>query len=310
LGLPGIALGPVALSVLLHGVLLSAVAGVVLIKQTVKPQSFELAPGLELPMVLEEVQAPAEVEEEPSPEPGPDEGVPSTAMGDLDEPVVDPAIAIVSAQSSANAFLVPTSAGVKTGTAMIGLGKGLVQGKGSKGEAVVSAKEIFGMKVEAERIAVVLDCSASMVTVLKPVIDEILESFPNAIIIGTYGCEIYPGSGNPIQAYMVPLKDAQDSGASDFHKVLPYKYKSRSFWTSRGPGGALVHQAKEGSVQAIYWFADFQDPVDPTGMEEIADVLFNADVRLYVHSVQKKPDDAIDEAVKRTGGTVLIKPLK
>jgi hypothetical protein len=291
---------------------LSMVAGAVLIQHPEPKVTFEVVPGVELPMVIDAVQAPEEVEETPSP--GTDEGAPDTAMGDLDQPVIDPAITIISASSSANAFLVPTSAGLKTGTAMVGLGnqgigKGQGNGKG-KGGPGVTAKEIFGMQVKAERIAVVLDCSGSMLGVLEPVIAEILTSFPNAIIVGAQGCPIFPMSRYPIDTRLDSIDSTQDSGAKFLRNSLSYEQQKTALWAPRGPGGALVEQANGGLVQAIYWFADFQDPVDTKGMNEITEALVRAGVRLYVHSVEKEPAPSIERAVAKTGGEILIKRLK
>lgn len=311
-GLPGFALGPAALSILLHGVVLSMVAGAVLIQHPEPKVTFEVVPGVELPMVIETVQAPEEVEETPSP--GSDEGAPATAMGDLDQPVIDPAITIISASSGANAFLVPSSVGLKTGTAMVGLGNqgiGKRQGSGKgKGGPGVTAKEIFGMQVKADHIAVVLDCSGSMLGVLEPVITEILASFPNAIIIGAQGCAIFQASVFPLSTRLEPVNDTRDPSAKYLSKSLPYEQQKTSLWASRGPGVAMVEQANGGLVQAIYWFADFQDPIDPKGMDEITDALVRAGIRLYIHSVEKDPAPSIKRAVEKTGGEILIKRLK
>lgn len=318
--MPGLALGPAMISLLIHAIVLSVVAGTVLIQQAPVRAEFEAQPEVDLPLITEAVPAPAEVDDMPSPEPeapGTDDGAPATAMGSLDQPIVDAAMEVVAVTTSTNAFLVRSGVGLKTGTDMVGLGnkgigigQGSGKGNGGKGSPAISTKEIFGMKVQAERIAVVLDCSGSMLGVLEPVIKEILGSFPNAIIIGAQGCAVFPSSVLPIDTRLEPVDKTRDPSAKFLCNSLPYDLQKTSLWSRRGPGGALVQQANEGSVQAVYWFADFQDPIESKGMRDITDALVRAGIRLYVHSVERHPDPAIEEAVEETGGQIIIKKIK
>jgi hypothetical protein len=320
LGLPGLSLGPAALSVLLHVLVLSSVAGVVLIRPAAPRAVFEPLQEKDFPLVMEVVPVPEETEDQLSPAPDAADtadGAPATALGIMDQPVVDPAMDIVSSSSISSAFLVPSSAGMKTGTALVGMGnrgfgtgQGNGTGKGGKGSPALSTKELFGMKVQAEKIAVILDCSGSMQSVLKTVITEILEAFPNAVIIGTQGCSIYPSSSFPNDTQLDLLNDARDPNAKSLRSSLPNQNRKSALWSQRGPNGALLRQANEGTVDAVYWFADFQDPIDIESMLDIAEALRRAGIRLYVHSVEKEPDASILDTVKTTGGEVIIKRLK
>ncbi|BCU78766.1 hypothetical protein [Luteolibacter sp. LG18] len=196
---------------------------------------------------------------------------------------------------------------------------------------------MFGNEVKARTIGVVLDVSGSMTPHLAKVIKELDRVAEGSPLILYVGCGIGPGRPEK-RSYSTTDMDqkrferfwrlnhngkymtvAQGSGREkvDFSTPLPAEplfrllaarkntfyidYEGDEFaWT------ALM--AKElRDVEAVYWFADFQDNVDPEEAGDIMRKLKAKKQKLYAHaSVEGKYFSAVrDLIVNPTGGAII-----
>lgn len=198
--------------------------------------------------------------------------------------------------------------GLGTGDGM-GMGTGMAGGKGLI---------VFGTTLNVRSIGVVLDVSGSMTRYLPTVIHELDRVAKGSPVILHVGCGIGRGKsrGNIVSVvsamrqgsseerfkrfwylYQDPFyrEVAKDSRTKvDFGRPLPvpevyevFADRSNTYYNDpEGPKStADAILAREfDKVDAIYWFADFQDPIDEEKAKEILKVLKRRKQKLYMHA--------------------------
>jgi hypothetical protein len=187
-------------------------------------------------------------------------------------------------------------------------------GSGTSGTGIknVTSGSLFGMKVQAEKLAVVLDGSASMWTVIKEVETEIKSKFPKAVFLLNFGCVFLDDkraatltkTGN---TRGVDRAWAEGKGNKLFIEYFPNFPKENFFFRMNK---AVLHAASLPGIDAVWLFADYQDFVDEESVSEMRSTLASKKIKLYIHSVEENVPPCLVETCKSTGGAYTIKPLK
>ena len=158
----------------------------------------------------------------------------------------------------------------------------------------VDIKWLFGKQVHGQRLGVIWDVSKSMHGYLPIVAKEVRDSFPDATIVLVSGSGITPsGTGQ-----VFPLeKQAQFAGSKiDLHfrnshypeaqKLLLSLYSPKTFFIDarldQATHLAFIHLISE-EVDCIYWFADFQDPIDDALLARISEELLREEIQVFTH---------------------------
>jgi len=227
-----------------------------------------------------------------------------------------------------------------------GHGKGFGDGNGpglggsSGGKAPFA---MFGTEIQADSIGVVLDVSGSMVPHLSKVIAELDRVAPGSPLILYVGCGIadgrpkaraYPAVDIDSQRFerfwrlnhdteYKPNKTLEQGSAKidvDFNRPMPQEavYKILStrpntyyldFEGVQFAWGALLCKPIK-DVEAVYWFADFQDAVDPEEARKVARRIKSNKQKLYIQVSGPGPNVPViqEEIVTPTGGgTIQVK---
>ncbi|MFD0894345.1 hypothetical protein KBB96_06770 [Luteolibacter ambystomatis] len=217
-----------------------------------------------------------------------------------------------------------------------GSGSGAGLGGGAGGMKPF-AGVMFGNPVKARTIGVVLDVSGSMTPHLSKVIKELDRVAEGSPLILHVGCGIGPGrpEGRSYSTTDIEQKRFErywrlnhngknitiSKGSSkekiDFSTPIPEEPLFRQLAT-RGntyyvefdgvqytSSALLAKELKD--VEAVYWFADFQDKIDEKEAEDVARRLKAKKQKLYIHaSVEGKYfSQARDLLVNPTGGAVI-----
>lgn len=267
----------------------------------------------------------------------------SSAIGSVSLPDIQTSMSDFSALSAA----APMGGGMGGGVGglsgsgsggLMGNGRGSGFGPGS-GSGFVSIPLIFGQKIDARRMAVVLDMSGSMYSFLPTVIKEVDKVAPGSTVILHYGCGLgdaeikKPGvestssrdfSDDKIVTSLLgsataAMNQQQREALLDMVKKRPKTF----FVPSTGVGSTWVAltDTKLKDVDAIYWFADFADGLSADKMEDVARKLKGRKQKLYIHPSNpqwlvggdplavnvNKVENAI---VKPTGGKVIKADVK
>ncbi|MFO8026708.1 MAG: hypothetical protein R6U56_03485 [Opitutales bacterium] len=201
-------------------------------------------------------------------------------------------------------------------------------------EMAVSA-DLFGKQVEANKLGVILDVSFSTHNVLSAVIDEIQSGFPDALIVFAPGCAIDDRDNElvPIKDYEKTAKKYQGGryttkkfvdrllGREDFEEIWDRTRRRNKgyvlFSEIRGPNGlsgcdvAMKFLSNEGA-DVIYWFADFDDKIDPELADDITRQLRRKDTKLMIHDfkgAKGKPHNVepLEMMADRTRGEFFLK---
>lgn len=214
-----------------------------------------------------------------------------------------------------------------------GDGIGIGRGPGSA-PGIVS---MFGKPLQARRLAVVLDVSGSMHRWLPTVVAEANKISGGCPIVLFYGCGIKePTDGAPQR------QTPEAARGRDFEEFWRRTFNRDGAPPSSNPGDPLPSEAvfrvfddrkdtfyfermgvawswlaltsqKVREADAIYWFADFQDPVDEAQLLEVQKLLLRRKQKLYVHasgSSQPSLDAVTRMLVQPTGGEVLKVELR
>ena len=226
-----------------------------------------------------------------------------------------------------------------------GRGKGGLMGNGTgtgmgpgRGNGFVSLG-LFGMKIDARRMAVVLDMSGSMYSFLPVVIKEVDKVAPGSMVILHYGCGLSdaeirkPGLESTsdkkfeedriVTSLLASENRAMNQEQREALHALVKKRPKTYFVPSTGVGStwiALTDQ-KLKDADAIYWFADFADPLSKGRLEEVARQLRGRKQKLYIHPSNPKwlePNDPLAASVARvekelvtpSGGKVIKQEVK
>lgn len=251
-----------------------------------------------------------------------------------------PEVPMTNLSASMTGFAMPTGGGVGNGDGGIngsgrggkmGNGFGLGNGPGS-GAGFVA---MFGKKLDSRRLAVVLDVSRSMHPFIPVVVKEANKISGGCPVMMFYGCGLQTPKDRSIERNKPDKADGRNfenfwrttfgmaGKPMDKDDPLPTKEvfdvfndrKDTYYYEKIGNYTWLALTANEvRSADAIYWFADFKDPVDQEQLEELAKTLIKRKQKLYVHASGDSPRSlnmVEDIVVKPTGGQVLkidIKP--
>jgi hypothetical protein len=251
-----------------------------------------------------------------------------------------PDVQSTSLNASMSGFAMPSGGGVGGGEGGLnGSGRGGLLGNG-RGTGVgpgtgVGFVAMFGKKLDARRLGVVLDVSGSMHPHLPMVVKEANKISGGCPIVMFPGC----GAQNPKDRNVSRLREEDTNGRnfdnfwrtnftpkgmkpsddSEMPSKETYsvfnKRKDTYFFEKSGTGNAWVALVSDKlrGADALYWFCDFQDAVDKEQLEEIRDTLIKRKQKLYVHASGNNPRSLkmVEEyLVKPTGGEVLKIELK
>lgn len=222
--------------------------------------------------------------------------------------------------------------GVGSGT---GIGGNIGSGVGIGGNAGI---KMFGLDLKVKSIGVVLDVSGSMTPHLKRVVDEVNRVAGGSPVILHVGCGIREGRDNeqvkPVTApsdgfkkfwylhHDALYKDQQFNLKTevDLSRPIPkpevygiLATRPKTYYYIGGKrvgstGDALLADELRG-VEAIYWFADFQDQIDPEEAGKVQKALSRRKQKLFIHASAegKFLSNARDLLSLPTGGSQLPK---
>jgi len=196
---------------------------------------------------------------------------------------------------------------------------------------------LFGASVTAEKLGVILDISFSTHDVLSSVVDEIQKSFPDALIIFVPGCSISARKSEivPISAYAETTRKYQTAKftTTNFINTLLTRKDFKKLWdraSQEGTGKVIFsevnnHHGVAGSdlamrnladrgADVIYWFADFDDRLDPELSSRIATYLARKGTKLMMHDFKGSlgkfhNEDTLKMMAERTEGKFFLKFL-
>lgn len=209
----------------------------------------------------------------------------------------------------------PTSKPMGGGGAISG-GFGLAGTAGGAGAGVgLGARNgmvfgpLFGLTIKAKKLAVVLDVSSSMTPHLERVVNEVDKVAKGSVVVLYFGCGLEPPAkplvGTKIfRTSAVEFEKFWRLGGATFMETAKYKIKSQDpipskelfLKLSRRPQTYFIHNVGVGytwlallsdevrNADGLYWFSDFQDPVDFKQIAVVLDNLKRRKQRLYIHS--------------------------
>lgn len=220
---------------------------------------------------------------------------------------------------------------------MMGNGRGTGMGPGI-GRGFVGLP-LFGTKIDARRMAVVLDMSGSMYPYLPIVIKEVDKVAPGSMVILHYGCGLSDAEVRKpsiefttdkefdkdrivtslLESATAAMSKSEREALLALVKKRPKTYFVPS--TNVGTTWVALTDSKLKDVDAIYWFADFADGLSKDRLEEVGQKLRSRKQKLYIHPSNPKWLEGGDplainvakvenEIVKPTGGKVLKVEIK
>jgi hypothetical protein len=179
-----------------------------------------------------------------------------------------------------------------------GIGNGSGSGTGN-GSGVGVSRSLFGTEVVGEKLAVVLDVSGSMKSILPEVAREVQKTFPEAVIYFAVGCEFKgkPRKGPKKEQLLATIKEVGFKNAQI----------SEVFFAM---DEAIVAILDNGGVDALWLFADYQDGVKASNLDIVANKISSHKVKVYMHSVEREPDPMLVALTTKTGGSYKVQSLK
>ena len=188
-----------------------------------------------------------------------------------------------------------------------GFGSGMGTGGGIREMAITA--NLFGTEVTANKLGVILDISFSTHKAIDKVVNEINKEFKDAVIVLVPGC----GMTGAEQTSIYPLKDfekatkshkkaASVSAQAFTKKLLDNNKEFEKIWgklekeergyilfalkrgqsVKGGTHGAMEFLRDEG-VDAIYWFADFQDNVGAEAVDTVIKSMKRGKITVIMH---------------------------
>lgn len=195
-------------------------------------------------------------------------------------------------------------------------GKGAGRGRGKS--------QLFGTVVGDKKLGVIVDVSGSMQPYLERVMNEVLANFPTAEVVLVEGCgmeEVRAGSTSHVskswpggrrkkprrefeETFIPPhvvvfnsnegLASPAVGGLSGLRQSVPRVYETllrrSATWIVVGNEAdvatrlAFDHLAED-HVQAIYWFSDFEDPVERGEGEKAVQSVRDNKIEVYLHPI-------------------------
>ena len=185
-------------------------------------------------------------------------------------------------------------------------------------EDVTKEASIYGTKIKAKRLGVILDTSGSMSQYLGRLREEIKKEFPNAYFIEIYGSFFkgpdYMGISHWLEIgyNYIEREDHENPFLNSWYcpkipEENPHYLKSRLEMDNIAAMAALSHLRK---VDAIYWFSDMKDRVDSKPVETLLALLKRNKTKVYAHTTGKYPTRALSSMIKGSGGKVIRKKIK
>jgi hypothetical protein len=187
---------------------------------------------------------------------------------------------------------------------LMGNGNGIGFGPG-RGNGFI-AMPFFGVKIEARRMAVVLDISGSMYPFLPIVIKEVDKIAPGSTVILHYGCgmddkeikdpKLLNTTDKSFEDDRIvsSLEDAATSTMSRADRdalIAMVKKRPKTYFVPSSTVGTTwiaLLDVKLRDADAIYWFADFADQLSKSRMEEVGAKLRTRKQKLYIHPSNPK----------------------
>lgn len=145
--------------------------------------------------------------------------------------------------------------------------------------------ELFGMRIEARRLVVILDESGSMYEILPTVQKEISRQFPESSVMSATCCYFMLSDEWPWAYFQAG-----------------YGYRNMYM--------EVCDAAQNSGADAIWMFSDFQDPVSKRAITSMMGKLLKRGIKLYIHSVEREPDPSLLHACQVTGGAYTVKNIK
>jgi hypothetical protein len=218
------------------------------------------------------------------------------------------------------------------GMGLAGAGGGFGRGMGLGGRDGITFQpfSLFGMQIKARRLAVVLDVSGSMAGHLPRVLEEVDKVAKGSVAVLYYGCgldeppprgldgdgvfptaredfekfwRLYGGSYEAVRKFRIDRKEAIPN--EEVFRVLarrPQTYFIHNVGSSYAWLALLSDQVR--SADALYWFADFQDPVNFGQIGIVRENLQARKQRLYIHAYTRGSsfDQIKTQLVEKTDG--------
>lgn len=246
--------------------------------------------------------------------------------------------------STMTTFALPRNVGSPTGTLFGSKSSGDGDGLGGTGKAVTAS--LFGKTIEASNLGVVLDVSGSAHSHLDKAITEIDKSFPSAHMVLVVGCGMSDGvttqevvgnqrvvPGSPRIHEFGQIQREED--VNPFRRSVPGQLEI--FYRKIG-GGERAEEFKkyfkrrdnlyvlyggdilaanfafdfllERNVDAIYWFADFEDPIDAEIREDLTRRLKRNRTQVIAHNFlgHQMRSDVAEMADETNGTTISVVP--
>lgn len=178
-----------------------------------------------------------------------------------------------------------------------GFGNGMGPGRGA---GFVSIPMIFGNKIDAKRLAVVLDMSGSMYPFLPLVIKEVDKVASGSAIYLHFGCGLYDEENNRLKVtetanrnfdedrISVDLLAAKTSPMTQQERedlLNMVKKRAKTYFvpsSNVGTTWAALMDEHLKDVDAIYWFSDFADRIDEGRLKDVARKLRGRKQKLYI----------------------------
>lgn len=198
---------------------------------------------------------------------------------------------------------------VSGGFGLAGAAGGIGSGVGLGTQKGMVFAPLFGLTIKAKKLAVVLDVSSSMTPHLERVVNEVDKVAKGSVVVLYFGCGLEPPAkplvGTKIfRTSAVEFEKFWRLGGATFMETAKYKIKSQDpipskelfLKLSRRPQTYFIHNVGVGytwlallsdevrNADGLYWFSDFQDPVDFKQIAVVLDNLKRRKQRLYIHS--------------------------
>jgi len=238
-----------------------------------------------------------------------------------------------------------SSGGMSGGLGGNGMGKGFGSANGvgnGLGTGMPKGIKLFGMDLNVRSIGVVLDISRSMTPHLKRVVDEVNRVAEESPVIMQFGCGLSAKLKDDREVLILPVTAPDDGFKKFWYWYQSDKYRGappseRNNVEVSGPvpsprvfsvfdkrpntyfhekanttttADAILSRPLSG-VAAIYWFADFEDEIQPEAAEQLLKSLKSRNQKLYIQASKSgKHLSAARDLIAIPSGGGEIKPME
>ncbi|NNC89259.1 MAG: hypothetical protein HKN82_12435 [Akkermansiaceae bacterium] len=172
--------------------------------------------------------------------------------------------------------------------------------------------EIYGTTVSASRLGVILDNSPSMAPHLEKLRETIGAHYPDAHYREVWGSFITGSSRRRDESgrfrwfYVEPGEGADPLDPEWHCPAVEQRAAHKLQWRMEKDNvSALLALVQLRKADAIYWFCDFDDDEDDEAIKEIARPILDNKVRLYVHTLKRRPPKLLILLIERSGGELV-----